>query len=565
MAKKILLTEKGLTINDIWNIVKNNHQVILTDPIREKITLARKAIEKAVKTGTKIYGITTGFGALRDIVIPEKDATKLQTNLIRSHCVGVGEATPDEVVKAMMILRVTALTRGFSGCKLETIEQLIEMVNKNALPIIPIKGSVGASGDLAPLSHMALTMIGEGENNLKFKNKIYDAVEGLKKAKINPIKLSYKEGLALNNGAQFSTGFSVLNIKRAEVILKIAIAAATLSMEALLAAKQQFDLRIQEARNHPGQIEVAMEINRLLEGSKFVKIHQGYYRCQNKNCGYYFDKELEGEASFEELPEGWLCPNCGANKKSFKKMTKKIQDDYCIRCTPQVLGPIHETIAFCKQIVQREINAATDNPLILLKEKEPLTFDIYSGGNFHGEPIALAMDYLSIALAEIGSISERRSAKLIDKNRNDGLGAFLVDPQSVGLNSGYMMPQYTAAALTSENKVLASPASVDSIPTSADAEDHVSMSPIAARKTRKILGNLQDIISIEMMLAIQGIDIRCEIQQITPKKALGEKTYKLYSYLRKLVPKLTEDRIIEPDIKLISEKITSGEILQVLK
>jgi histidine ammonia-lyase len=572
MPKTVILDTEGLTLPDVINIVKHNYKLKLSNNVKEKVLLARKAILKAVESGEKIYGITTGFGALRDIVIPEKDATKLQTNLIRSHCVGVGEPARDVYVKAMMVLRVTALAQGYSGCQLKTLENLVQMINKNVLPIVPVKGSVGASGDLAQLSHMALAMIGEGEKNLKIEGKIYDAKEGMKKVGIPLTKLSYKEGLALNNGAQYSAGIACIVLQEASNLIKNAEIAAALSLEALKAASQQFDDRIHQARFHPGQIEVAKNLRSYTKGSLFVKKHESYFTCQVDNCGYYYDKEL-GDPSqdippgteFLKIPDNWQCPNCGGTKNDFEKQWPKIQDDYSIRCTPQVLGPVRETLTHCCDTISREINAATDNPLIFITKKNPLEFDIYSGGNFHGEPIAMVMDYLGIAMAEVGNISERRCAKLIDDKRNDGLSLFLIPRSELGLNSGFMMPQYTAAALVSENKVLAAPASVDSIPTSDEAEDHVSMSPIAARKTARIMDNLQYILAIEMMLAVQAIDLRCEIQKIPPKKALGKTTYNAYKVIRESVPKLIQDRIIYPDINKIAELIKSGKIIENIK
>jgi histidine ammonia-lyase len=572
LTNKITLTEEGLTFEDIRKITLENYQLTLSEEVEKRVKLARQAIEQAVKEGQKIYGITTGFGALRDIIIPEKDAIKLQKNLIRSHSVGVGDPAPDEYVKAMMTLRVSALARGNSGCKLSTIQNLIAMINKNVLPIVPLQGSVGASGDLAPLSHMALAMIGEGKKNLKFQGKIYDAKEGLKKAGISITELSYKEGLALNNGAQFSAGIACIVLNKAMNIIENAEIAAALSMEALRAARQQFDKRIHQARNHEGQITTAKNLRDLTKNSNWVKIYENSFYCSNPSCGYYYDKDLGDKTQtvspgtvFGDLPGDWTCPNCSAKKATFQQCQAKIQDDYSIRCSPQVIGPVRDTIGFVKSILTKEINAATDNPLIFIKKEKPLAFDIYSGGNFHGEPIALAMDFLAIAIAEIGSISERRSAKLIDKNRNEGLSPFLTHVESLGLNSGYMMPQYTAAALASENKVLASPASVDSIPTSADAEDHVSMSPIAARKAATIVKNLQYILAIEILMATQAIDLRCEIQKADPEDVLGDKTLQAYKYIRKMVPKLMEDRILYPEIERIAEEIAAGKILQAIK
>ncbi|MFW9923270.1 MAG: aromatic amino acid lyase [Candidatus Thorarchaeota archaeon] len=568
MPEVVILDEDGLSFENLINIVRKNYQLKLSENVKKKVILSRKAIEKAVESGQKIYGITTGFGALRDIVIEEKDAAELQINLIRSHSVAVGEPARDEFVKAMMVLRVAALAKGLSGCQLETLENLIEMINKNALPIIPSKGSVGASGDLAQLSHMALAMIGEGKNNLKYKGQIFDAKKGLEKAGIPVTKLSYKEGLALNNGVQFSNGIGCISLYDAYNLIENAVIAASMTMESLKAAQQQFDERIHEARNHPGQITIARKIREYTQGSKFVKIHGTIYTCMRPNCGYYYDSEMGDDSQgiphwtlFEDLPEDWICPNCGEAKEKFQKQYPKVQDDYSLRCTPQVLGSIIESMENCKKVLIREINAATDNPLIFIKKEEPLEYDIYSGGNFHGEPIALAMDSLAVALSEMGNISERRSAKLIDKSRNEGLGSFLIHWTALGLNSGFMMPQYTAAALVSENKVLSSPASVDSIPTSANAEDHVSMSPIAARKVASIIENLTYIIAIELLLSTQGIDLRCEFQKIDHEEALGKQTYLAYRKIREHVPKLIHDRILYPDIEIIAKLVRDGSLV----
>ncbi len=569
MTKTIVLKEKGLSHEDVCNIVRNNYQLTLSEPVKKRVRLARKAIEIAVESGQKVYGITTGFGSLRDIVIREKDAEQLQINLIRSHSVAVGEPAKDEQVKAMMVLRVAALARGHSGCKLSTMENLMAMINDNVLPIIPCKGSVGASGDLAQLSHMALAMIGDGHKNLKYKGKIFDAKDGLEKAGIPITKLSYKEGLALNNGVQYSAGIACMAIKDSYNLLENSLIALVLTMEALKAAKQQFDERIHLARHHPGQIAIARKIREFYKGSKLVKIYGDVYTCFGEFCGYYYDSEM-GDANrgikewtlFEDLPEDWTCPKCGLGKNTFIKTLPKLQDDYSIRCSPQVLGPISDVMDNTKTILSREINAATDNPLIFIKRENPLEFDIYSGGNFHGEPIAIAMDHLAIAMSELGNIAERRCAKLVDGSRNEGLGAFLIHREALGLNSGFMMPQYVTAALASENKVLASPASIDSIPTSANAEDHVSMSPIAARNVVAINENLVYIIAIEMMLAAQGVDLRCETQNLTPEDALGDKTFKAYQYIRTIIPTLTYDRIIYTDIEKIAAKVIDGSIVK---
>ena len=486
----ILIDGESLKIEDIVKISREKEVISIKDSAKEKILMCREQLMNIVEKDELVYGLNTGFGSLANTKIPKEEAEILQNNIIKSHACAVGKPLPEEVVRAAMVIRINTLSKGFSGIRLEVLEELIDMVNRGVCPIIPEKGSVGASGDLAPLSHMVLVMLGEGEayyNHEKMKG-----IEALKKAEIEPIQLSYKEGLALTNGTSIMTAIASLCVYDAKKLLEISEISAALSLESLKGRIEAFDNRIHDARNHEGQKICAEKIRKLVEGSKLIN----------------------------------------SNKE-------KIQDSYSLRCIPQVHGSIIDVISFVEKTVNKEINAATDNPLI---------FDgqAISGGNFHGEPIAFAMDFLGIALSELANISERRTAKLVDKNQNDGLPAFLIEKN--GLNSGLMIPQYIAASLVSENKILAHPASVDSIPTSANQEDHVSMGTIAARKAREILWNTKNVIAIELLTASQAAYIR-------GPENLGQGTKKAYDLIRENIPPLKEDRILYGDINKIVEMI----------
>ncbi len=442
----------NLTIDAIVDVAQNKKKVRLAPEAKQKIKFCRQKLEQLIVSNKPFYGINTGFGALAGKIIPSSKLQRLQLNLIRSHAAGVGQFFSDEIVRAIMLLRANVLALGHSGVRPELVELLISMLNAGIIPLIPEKGSVGASGDLAPLAHLALALIGEGQ--VKFQNKIMNASTALKKAGLQPVKLVEKEGLALINGTQAMTAIGVLTIDRVEWLLKIADLAAVLTFEAQLGNPSPFDRRIHQLRPYQGQKEVAENFRILLEKSQLQKKHQG-------------------------------------------KM--KVQDAYSLRCTPQVHGAIRETVRFIRNILLTEINSATENPLIFPQEEE-----ILSGGNFHGEPVALALDFLAIALCELGNISERRIDRLVNPASNMGLPAFLI--KNNGLNSGFMIAHVTASALASENKVLAHPASADSIPTSANQEDHVSMGTIAARKAADVYKNSATILSIEVLTALQALD-----------------------------------------------------------
>jgi histidine ammonia-lyase len=430
---KVQIDGENLTIKDVVKVARENAKVAIPEKVKSRVKRCRSFLEELVKKKEVIYGVNTAFGALSNITIPPEDTKTLQLNLIRSHSTGVGEPLSTDVVRALMLLRANTLAKGYSGIRLKTLETLVEMLNKGVHPIIPSKGSVGASGDLAPLSHMVLVLIGEGK--AEYKGEVMNGKEAMEKAGIKPIQLDFKEGVALNNGTQLITAIAALTVHDAESLIKTAEAAAALSLEALLGVTDAFEEKIHKLRPHTGQAITAKNIREMVAGSKLVQ----------------------------------------TGKEAMKK-TGRPHDPYSLRCTPQVLGAARDAIAYARKVVETEINSATDNPLVFPEDGVCL-----SGGNFHGQPLSIAMDLLGIALAIVGNISERRIARLLDEKLNNGLPAFLIPPQAkAGLNSGLMTTQYTAAALTSENKVLAHPACVDSIPTSANFEDFVSMGTTAA-------------------------------------------------------------------------------------
>jgi histidine ammonia-lyase len=429
----------------------------------------------------------------------------LTRNLILSHSVGVGPPLPEEVVRATMLIRANTLAKGYSGICPETLDTLLEMLNLGVHPLIPEKGSVGASGDLAPLSHLVLALIGEGE--AFYQGRRLPAADALEAAGLKPRQLAAKEGLALNNGTTVSAALACLALYDAENLVRNAEIAAAMSLEAMQAASRAFDSRLHAARNHQGQMESAANICRLLEGSELID------------------------------------------------STPRVQDAYSLRCAPQVLGAVRDALAFIHTTVENEINAATDNPLIFLDAPGPNK--AFSGGNFHGEPLALAMDFLGIATAEMGSIAERRVFRLLDGTLNGDLPPMLIAES--GLQSGLMMAQYTAAALVSDNKTLAHPDSVDSIPTGANQEDHVSMSANAARHAREIVWNTERIIAIEMLCAAQALDLRAMGSSRQP----GRGTKAAYQAFRRSgIKPLTRDRMLAPDIELAADLIHTGKIVE---
>ena len=492
---------RKLTLEDLINVTRNGCEVKISEEAKEKIAIARKLVDDYVEEGRVSYGITTGFGKFSDQVISKEETATLQRNLIISHACGVGNPLPIDTARGIMLLRVNNLIQGHSGIRQEVIDLLVNMINKGVTPYIPEKGSLGASGDLAPLSHMVLVMLGLGK--AYYKDVLYDGEMALKKAKLKPIKeLSSKEGLALINGTQVMTSVGAHATYDAINLMKHLDVAASLSMEALRGIICAFDPKIQEVRGHLGQISTAKNINKILKNSSSIT--------------------KQGEL--------------------------RVQDPYALRCTPQVHGASKDALNYIREKVEIEMNAVTDNPIILPTENEVL-----SGGNFHGQPMALPFDFLGIALAEMANISERRLERLVNPSLNNGLPAFLVE--NGGVNSGFMIVQYSAASLVSENKVLAHPASVDSIPSSANQEDHVSMGTIAARKAAEILGNVRKVVAMEILAACQGIDLR-DVQK------LGKGTNEAHTLVREVVEFYDKDRVMYIDIEKVEELIKTNKIIE---
>ncbi len=487
----IIITGEDLTLEDVVKVARDGVSIELSPDAKEKITASRVIVDGLIAEGAVVYGVTTGFGSLAEKKIPKAELDELQENLLKSHAAGVGDAFPEDVVRAMMLHRINTFAKGLSGVHLSTVEALLGMLNSGVYPIVPSKGSVGASGDLAPLAHLMLVLIGRGEAFVDGKH--VSGGDALKKAGLKPVVLDAKEGLALINGTSAMTAVLALTVHDAMTLAKASEIAAAATSEALLANSNAFDLRVHSARPHIGQMKCADAMRRLLQGSTLVDSNPG-----------------------------------------------KVQDCYSIRCIPQVLGASLDTLDYVRSIVEIELNSVTDNPLIF--EEGAL-----SGGNFHGQPLALAADFLAIALCEIGSIAERRIARLVDKKHNEGLPAFLIE--NSGLNSGFMIAQVTAAALVSENKVLAHPASVDSIPTSADQEDHVSMGTFACRKARSILENVEYVVSIELLAALQGLGFR--------KNQPGKAVAIVRELVREHVKSVKADRELAGDIETVRELLPS--------
>lgn len=496
---KVCIDGNNLTIEDVIKVARNFFRVEIDNSVLKKIEDSRKVVDKFVKEEKIVYGVTTGFGELCNIFISNDKAETLQRNLIKSHACGVGNPLDIETVRAIMLLRVNSLIKGYSGIRLSTLNTLIEMINKKVHPVIPEKGSLGASGDLAPLAHMVLPMIGEGE--AYYNGERLSGREAMILAGIDTVSLMAKEGLALINGTQVMTAIAVLNIYDSIELSKIADIVSSVTFESLNGIIDAFDEKVHKLRPHKGQINTASNLRRMLENSKMVS-HQGQLR---------------------------------------------VQDAYSLRCIPQVHGASKDSINYVKDVLETEMNSVTDNPLIFTNEEEAI-----SAGNFHGQPIALSMDFLSIALSEIANISERRIERMVNPTLS-GLSPFLIEKS--GLNSGFMLVQYSAASLVSENKILSHPASVDSIPSSANQEDHVSMGTIAARKTRNILNNVRKVLAMELLCACQALDLR-------GIKGLGKGTKIVYEMIREQIPKITEDKIMYVDINKCEEILKSGNVVK---
>jgi histidine ammonia-lyase len=468
------------------------------------VQASRSIIETVLREQRVVYGVNTGFGKLSDIHISPSELGALQLNLIRSHCCGVGEPLSEPETRAMMLLRANVLAHGNSGCRIDLIEILLAMLERGVHPIVPEKGSVGASGDLAPLAHLALSMIGEGE--ARWKGNRVASLAALRGAGIQPLRLAAKEGLALLNGTQAMAAVGALAIVRAERLVALVDLAGAMTLEGLLGTPEAFDARIQEARPHPGQLAAAAHLRRLLENSEIRRSH------------------LVNDP--------------------------RVQDAYCLRCMPQVHGAVRGVLSHVREVIEIETGSATDNPLVFANG------DVLSGGNFHGAPLAMALDYAAIAITDLISIAERRIDRLVNPHVSEGLPPFL--SSQPGLSSGYMMAQVCAAALLNEAKVLAHPASVDNVPTSGDKEDHVSMGMTAALKLRQVVANAELVLAIESMAAAEALDYRAPLRSSTPIEQARV-------MIRDLVPKLDGDRPLGGDIERLAEAIRLGNFDQFCK
>ena len=498
---KIIINGNDLTIEEIVKVARERYFVEISSEAKKRVEKSRGIVDKIVEEDKVIYGITTGFGKFADVTISGEDCKSLQRNLIISHACGFGEKLSTDIVRAIILLRANALSKGFSGIRLSTLQTLVDMLNKGVHPSIPEKGSLGASGDLAPLSHMVLPMLGEGE--AEYMGEILPGRVAMEKAGIDIVELVAKEGLALINGTQVMTAVGTLALWDGINLIKNGDIAAALTVEALRGVKDAFDERTHNIRPHEGQLATAKNMLALIDGSTLVT--------------------SQGEL--------------------------RVQDAYTLRCVPQIHGASKDALNYVKHKVEIEINSVTDNPIVTEEG------DVISGGNFHGQPMALSFDFLGIAMSELANVSERRLERLINYQLND-LPAFLV--KHGGLNSGFMITQYAAAALVSENKILAHPASVDSIPSSANQEDHVSMGTIAARKARDIIKNAERVIATELLAACQAIDFRGEC-------TLGKGTAEAYKAIREKVNFFENDVVMYKELEKINSLVSDGTVVKAVE
>lgn len=502
MAASIAIDGDRLTIDDVVAISREKTPVVVSQAGYSRVERTARLVARWVREQKVIYGITTGFGAMCDITISPADTRELQKKILMSHAAGVGDPLPEDVVRAIMAIRLHDLFMGYSACTCGTLNHLVMFLNRGVVPVIPAKGSVGASGDLAPTAHLGLVLIGMGE--AFYRDERISGAEALEKIGLAPLILEAGEGLALINGTQVMAAIAALVVHDAVRLAKLADAACAMSLEVLMGSSSEFDPRIHHVRPHPGQIASAENILRLTENSQIILSHQGCAR---------------------------------------------VQDAYTLRCSPQIHGASKDAVIHAGNVVAIEINSTTTNPLIFADTEE-----IRLGGNFHGQPLAMAADYLSMGIAELGNVSERRIERLVNPQLSE-LPAFLV--KNGGLNSGFMIAQYMAAALVSENKVLAHPACVDSIPTSANKEDHVSMGTIAIRQCREILDNVEHVLAVEMLCAAQAYDLLTERMHL----AAGEGTRVAHRVIRETIPFLDEDRVLADDITAMVSLIRSGKLL----
>ena len=499
------LTGDDLTVGDVWEVAVDGAPVALTDAARGKMRAARELVERAAHGSSEhTYGVNTGFGRFVSRTIPEELTEELQLRLLRSHACGVGEPYPAEIVRAAMLLRANTLAKGNSGARIDTVELLLACLERGVLPVVPSRGSVGASGDLAPLAHLALPLVGEGEAFVEGER--LPGFEALTRVGLVPIRPAAKEGLSLINGTQFMTAFAALGLVRARRLARVADLACAQSLEALQGSRTSFLPQIHALRPLRGQGDSAANVLRLLDGSSIIEAHR------------------------------WC---------------DKVQDAYSLRCAPQVHGASRDLLDYVDYTVSVELNAATDNPLVLVDDDA-----LVSNGNFHGQPLAFALDALAMAVSELASISERRIERLVNPNLSDGLPAFLTTDG--GLNSGFMIPQYVAASLVSENKVLCHPASVDSIPTSAGQEDHVSMGNAAGLKAWQVLANCESAVAIELLAGAQAVEFHAPLEPGTGVRATR-------AAVRELSPRLRDDRTLAPDIEAVGTAIRDGSLVSAVE
>ena len=494
-----LLTGDDLTVEDVWEVAHGTADIGLAERAVERMNAARALVDEAART-EHTYGVNTGFGRFVSQEIPDEQVEELQLRLLRSHACGVGEPYPDEVVRAAMLLRANALAKGYSGSRPAIVELLVECVNRGVLPRVPSRGSVGASGDLAPLAHLALPLVGEGE--AWFAGELVSGADALAAAGLSPITLAAKEGLSLINGTQFMAAMGALLLVRARRLSRVADVACAMSLEALQGSRTSFLEAIHAARPLRGQSDSAANLRALLEGSAIIESHR------------------------------WC---------------SRVQDAYSLRCAPQVHGASRDLLDYVDGTVSIELNAATDNPLVLLDEGQ-----VVSNGNFHGQPLAFALDALAMAVAELANISERRLERLVNPSLSEGLPPFLT--ARGGLNSGFMIPQYVAASLVSENKALCHPASVDSIPTSAGQEDHVSMGNAAGLKAMTVVANAESVLGIELLAAAQAVEFLAPLEPGRGVAAARE-------FVRTRSPRVEDDRSLSADIEIVTETVRDGSLL----
>jgi histidine ammonia-lyase len=499
-----------LNLEAVREVATESRAALLSDDAREAVDRARAVVDDIVASNKLAYAITTGVGKLSDVRIAGEQIRELQVNLVRSHAVGVGEPLATPEVRAMMLLRANSLAKGYSGVRAAVIDTLCEMLNRGVTPFVPSQGSVGASGDLAPLAHLALTLIGEGECIDTSGGRIPSA-DALKRAQIKPLGLEAKETISLINGTQGMLAVGTLALLATEILVDSADVLGGLCCDALQGTDAAFDERIHKARPHAGQMKTAANLRKMLEGSQIRESH--------RECG-------------------------------------RVQDAYSLRCIPQVHGAVRDTLAYCRQVFETEANSAVDNPLVFITDAKSAQGDVISGGNFHGEPLAFALDFLAISLSALAGISERRIERLVNPALSEGLPPFLA--AGAGLNSGFMMSQVTAAALVSENKVWSHPASVDSITTSGNKEDYVSMGMTAAIKLKRVVENTQNILAIEAMAVAQALDFLAPLK--TSKRGQAA-----HAAIRSVCPTMEKDRVMYPDFARISELIAAGKLAEVLR